>query len=48
MITGQVGGVETQLRRLADTGLDVAITELDIRIPKNGSFMHSLLVPYSS
>lgn len=34
LIVGQVGGVATQLQRLAATGLDVAITELDIRIPK--------------
>jgi endo-1,4-beta-xylanase len=33
LILGQVGGVATQLQRLANTGLDVAITELDIRIP---------------
>src|SRR5690606_32867571 len=31
---GQVGGVQTQLQRMAATGLDVAITELDIRIEK--------------
>ncbi|KAA8904964.1 glycosyl hydrolase family 10 protein [Sphaerosporella brunnea] len=35
LILGQVGGVQTQLQRLAATGLDVAITELDIRIPKD-------------
>ncbi|KAI5804318.1 glycosyl hydrolase family 10 protein [Geopyxis carbonaria] len=35
LILGQVGGVQTQLQRLADTGLEVAITELDIRIPKD-------------
>lgn len=35
LILGQVGGVQTQLQRLAGTGLDVAITELDIRIPKD-------------
>jgi endo-1,4-beta-xylanase len=29
--------VQTQLARLADTGLDVAITELDIRIPKDAT-----------
>jgi endo-1,4-beta-xylanase len=34
LILGSVGGVQTQLQRLADTGLEVAITELDIRIPK--------------
>lgn len=34
LILGMADGVETQLRRMADTGLDVAITELDIRIPK--------------
>ncbi|KAI5853784.1 glycosyl hydrolase family 10 protein [Tricharina praecox] len=33
LILGQVGGVKAQLQRLADTGLDVMITELDIRIP---------------
>src|SRR5690349_12219569 len=33
LILGQVGGVKAQLERLAATGLDVAITELDIRIP---------------
>ncbi|RPA80870.1 glycosyl hydrolase family 10 protein [Ascobolus immersus RN42] len=32
LILGQVGGVQSQLQRLAGTGLDVAITELDIRI----------------
>lgn len=35
LILNMVGGVKTQLQRLADTGLDVAITELDIRIPKD-------------
>ncbi|KAH7101805.1 glycoside hydrolase superfamily [Auriculariales sp. MPI-PUGE-AT-0066] len=35
LILGQVGGVQTALNSLAGTGLDVAITELDIRIPKN-------------
>jgi endo-1,4-beta-xylanase len=35
LILGQVGGVQTQLQRMANTGLDVAITELDIRIPKD-------------
>jgi GH35 family endo-1,4-beta-xylanase len=35
LILGQVGGVKTQLQRLAATGLDVMITELDIRIPKD-------------
>ena len=36
LILGQVGSVQTQLQRIADaTGLDVAITELDIRIPKD-------------
>ncbi|KAJ7253121.1 glycosyl hydrolase family 10 protein [Mycena rebaudengoi] len=34
LILGQVGGVAGQLQVLANTGLDVAITELDIRIPK--------------
>lgn len=34
LILGQVGGVQAQLTRLGATGLDVAITELDIRIPK--------------
>lgn len=32
LILGQTGGVGEQLARLAATGLDVAITELDIRI----------------
>ncbi|KAH0613861.1 uncharacterized protein H6S33_005747 [Morchella sextelata] len=35
LILGQVGGVAAQLQVLANTGLDVAITELDIRIPKD-------------
>lgn len=35
LILGQVGGVQTQLGRLGATGLDTAITELDIRIAKN-------------
>jgi endo-1,4-beta-xylanase len=34
LILGQVGGVQSALQTLANTGLDVAITELDIRIPK--------------
>jgi len=34
LILGQVGGVAAQLQVLANTGLDVALTELDIRIPK--------------
>lgn len=34
LILGQVGGVAAQLAVLANTGLDVAITELDIRIAK--------------
>ncbi|KAF5342398.1 hypothetical protein D9611_001129 [Ephemerocybe angulata] len=34
LILGMVAGVPAQLQRLANTGLDVAITELDIRIPK--------------
>ncbi|KAJ6597949.1 glycosyl hydrolase family 10 protein [Mycena sp. CBHHK59/15] len=34
LILGQVGGVAAQLQALANTGLDVALTELDIRIPK--------------
>lgn len=34
LILGQVGGVQAQLQVLANTGLDVALTELDIRIPK--------------
>lgn len=36
LILGQVGGVQTQLQRLANAagGVDVAITELDIRIAK--------------
>lgn len=37
LILGQVGGVAAQLQVLANTGLDVAITELDIRIPKPDS-----------
>lgn len=35
LILGQVGGVQTQLQRLGNLGLDAAITELDIRIAKN-------------
>lgn len=35
LILGQVGGVQAQLTRLGNTDLDVAITELDIRIPKD-------------
>jgi len=35
LILGQVGGVAAQLKRLGDTKLDVAITELDIRITKS-------------
>ena len=34
LILGDADGVKTQLKRMAGTGLDVAITELDIRIPK--------------
>ncbi|RXW20210.1 hypothetical protein EST38_g5663 [Candolleomyces aberdarensis] len=34
LIVGQVGNVEAQLKRMGDTGLDVAITELDIRIQR--------------
>ncbi|KAA8911303.1 endo-1,4-beta-xylanase A precursor [Sphaerosporella brunnea] len=34
LILGQVGNVASALRRLANTGLKVMITELDIRIPK--------------
>jgi endo-1,4-beta-xylanase len=33
LILGQAGEVQTQLQRLANTGLEVAITELDIKIP---------------
>ncbi|KAL0631274.1 hypothetical protein Q9L58_009873 [Maublancomyces gigas] len=35
LILGQVGGVQAQLVRLGATGLEVALTELDIRIPKD-------------
>ncbi|KAJ3504895.1 hypothetical protein NMY22_g17769 [Coprinellus aureogranulatus] len=34
LIVGNLGGFEEQLVRLGETGLDVAITELDIRIAK--------------
>ncbi|KZV98319.1 glycosyl hydrolase family 10 protein [Exidia glandulosa HHB12029] len=34
LILGQVGGVAGSIQRLATTGLQVAITELDVRIPK--------------
>ncbi|EAU91879.1 glycosyl hydrolase family 10 protein [Coprinopsis cinerea okayama7 len=34
LIVGRIGNFEAQLKRLGDTGLDVAITELDIRIPR--------------
>jgi len=34
LILGQVGGVQSSMQTLASTGLDLAITELDIRILK--------------
>lgn len=34
LILGQVGAVPAQLQRLGGLNVDVAITELDIRIPK--------------
>ncbi|KAJ3538434.1 hypothetical protein NMY22_g5167 [Coprinellus aureogranulatus] len=40
---GNVGGVPGQLKRIADTGLEVAITELDIRIPVGESNIASKL-----
>ncbi|RPA99083.1 hypothetical protein L873DRAFT_1789881 [Choiromyces venosus 120613-1] len=41
LIVNKVGGVATQLQRMANTGLDVAITELDIRIAKPSSVLCS-------